>query len=70
LHHDGEQESASMTWVDALGYLAASLVLATFCMKTMLLLRGVAICSNLAFLVYAMAQGIYPSSSFTAFCCR
>ena len=49
-----------MTWVDALGYVAASLVLATFCMKTMLLLRSVAICSNVAFLIYGVIHGIYP----------
>ena len=36
-----------MTAVDALGYLAASLVLATFCAKSMVILRLLAIASNL-----------------------
>jgi hypothetical protein len=38
-----------MTWVDALGYLAALLVLATFSMKTMLPLRMTGIASNCVF---------------------
>ena len=37
---------------DAIGYLASALVLAAFCMKEMIPLRVVAICSNIAFLVY------------------
>ena len=37
-----------MTAVDALGYLAASLVLATFCAKSMVTLRLLAIASNAA----------------------
>jgi hypothetical protein len=36
-----------MTAVDGLGYLAAALVLATFCAKRMLPLRALAIASNI-----------------------
>ena len=49
-----------MTWIDGIGYLASALVLLTFCMSTMLSLRAVAICSNLAFVGYGLAAGIYP----------
>ena len=49
-----------MTWVDGVGYLASALVLLTFCMSTMLSLRAIAICSNLAFIGYALGAGIYP----------
>ena len=41
-----------MTAVDGLGYLAAALVLATFCAKRMLPLRALAIASNIAFVAY------------------
>jgi hypothetical protein len=49
-----------MTCLDALGYLAAGLVLATFCAKSMLRLRILAIGSNLAFLTYAIGAGLWP----------
>ena len=49
-----------MTAVDALGYLAASLVLATFCAKSMVTLRLLAIASNAAFITYALAAGLHP----------
>ncbi|MCK1494935.1 cyclic nucleotide-binding domain-containing protein [Bradyrhizobium sp. 180] len=49
-----------MTWIDASGYLASSLVLVTFCMRTMLTLRAVAICSNVAFIVYGIGADVYP----------
>ncbi len=49
-----------MTWIEAFGYLASSLVLVTFCMNTMLALRAVAICSNIAFVVYGIGDGLYP----------
>jgi len=39
-----------MTWIDSIGYLASALVLLTICMSTMLSLRAVAMCSNLAFI--------------------
>ena len=49
-----------MNWVEATGYLASALVLATFCMKTMIPLRCAAISSNIAFIVYGFYDGLYP----------
>jgi CRP/FNR family transcriptional regulator, cyclic AMP receptor protein len=49
-----------MNWIEAAGYLASVLVLATFCMKTMIPLRGAAICSNVAFIVYGFYDHLYP----------
>ncbi len=49
-----------MNWIEAAGYLASALVLATFCMKTMIPLRAAAICSNVAFIVYAFNEELYP----------
>ena len=49
-----------MTAVDGLGYFAASLVLATFCARSMVTLRLLAIVSNAAFIAYALAAGLYP----------
>lgn len=49
-----------MTVIDGIGYLASALVLLTFCMSTMLALRAVAICSNLAFVSYGLGAGVYP----------
>jgi hypothetical protein len=49
-----------MTSVDGLGFLAAGLVLATFCMKRLVPLRGIAIASNLAFILYGYAARIEP----------
>jgi len=51
---------STMTAVDALGYLAASLVLATFCAKEMVPLRALAIASNIAFVAYAFFAGLGP----------
>ena len=45
---------------EPIGYLAALLVLATFCMRDMVSLRVLAIASNLAFLGYAALAGIHP----------
>ena len=45
---------------DAWGYAASSLVLMTFCMKRMLPLRIVAICSNLAFFTYGLLLHLMP----------
>lgn len=47
-------------WVEGIGYIASLLVFCTFYMKTMLPLRGVAIVSNVVFMVYGLAGGIYP----------
>ena len=49
-----------MTAVDELGYLAASLVLATFCAKSMVLLRILAIASNIAFVAYGYFADLWP----------
>lgn len=49
-----------MTLIDGIGYLASALVLLTFCMSTMLSLRAVAICSNIAFISYGIGAGLYP----------
>ena len=45
---------------DWLGYLAAMLVFCSFYAKTIVVLRLVAIASNLAFIGYALAKGLYP----------
>ncbi|WP_424965405.1 MULTISPECIES: hypothetical protein [unclassified Dinoroseobacter] len=45
---------------DLVGYLAASLVVATFIMRSMLWLRVFALGSNVAFLVYAQLAGLGP----------
>jgi hypothetical protein len=45
---------------EAMGYLAAGLVFLTFCMRTMVSLRIVAIASNICFLVYALAAQLTP----------
>lgn len=45
---------------DALGYVAALLVLAAFCMRDMTALRMLAIASNVAFMVYAGYAGLQP----------
>jgi len=49
-----------MSWVDYVGFLAALTVLATFCMDTILPLRGLAIASNILFIVYGSAGELYP----------
>jgi CRP/FNR family transcriptional regulator, cyclic AMP receptor protein len=61
-HQDNEPSCAEecMNWIEAAGYLASALVLATFCMKTMIPLRGAAICSNFAFIVYGFYDNLYP----------
>jgi len=50
----------TMNWIEAAGYLASALVLATFCMKTMIPLRCAAVCSNVAFIVYGFYDHLYP----------
>jgi len=47
------------TW-EALGYVAAALVLAVFYMKEMIPLRITALASNLSFIAYGAALGITP----------
>ncbi|MEO8560387.1 MAG: hypothetical protein ABI439_15045, partial [Rhodospirillales bacterium] len=45
---------------ELLGYLASALVLATFCMRDILALRGLAIVSNVAFMSYGVLGDLYP----------
>ena len=45
---------------DWLGYLAATLVFCSFYARTIVVLRLVAITSNMAFIGYAFAKGLYP----------
>jgi CRP/FNR family cyclic AMP-dependent transcriptional regulator len=49
-----------MEMIDTVGYLAAGLVLATFCMRSMGTLRMVAIASNLAFIAYGYVGSLAP----------
>lgn len=46
--------------VDLIGYIAASLVFATFYVKKILTLRLIAICSNIAFILYAFECHLHP----------
>jgi len=45
---------------NAVGFLAAGLVITAFCMKDILHLRIVAVASNVAFLAYGLALGLIP----------
>jgi len=45
---------------DALGYVAAGLVFATFCAKRMASLRALAIVRNVAFIGYGFLDGLWP----------
>jgi CRP/FNR family cyclic AMP-dependent transcriptional regulator len=49
-----------MTWIDAAGYLASILVFVTFCMRTMIPLRVVAIASNVCFILFGYFGHVYP----------
>ena len=51
-----------MDWISFTGYIAASLVAATFYVKTMVPLRCFAIASNIGFIVYAYCSSpqLYP----------
>ena len=49
-----------MNLYEPIGYLASLLVLATFCMRSMVALRAVAIVSNVAFITYGWLVGIDP----------
>jgi len=46
--------------IDGIGYLAAGLVLAAFCMRSMSKLRLVALASNLAFIAYGYLDNLMP----------
>jgi CRP/FNR family transcriptional regulator, cyclic AMP receptor protein len=49
-----------MSWLELLGYAASATVFATFCMKTMIPLRMLAIASNVLFCSYGYFGHIYP----------
>jgi CRP/FNR family transcriptional regulator, cyclic AMP receptor protein len=49
-----------MHWVTLLGYAASAAVLATFCMSTMIPLRVMGLISNVLFVAYGYADGLYP----------
>jgi CRP/FNR family cyclic AMP-dependent transcriptional regulator len=49
-----------MHWVEAIGYLAALITLATFYMKTMIPLRIAGIASNFVWIAYGALAGVYP----------
>lgn len=46
--------------IEIIGYVACCLVLATFYVKRILTLRLIAICSNVAFIMYALGSTLYP----------
>jgi uncharacterized protein YjiS (DUF1127 family) len=50
----------AMPLTDVIGYIAASLVFATFCTKRMVPLRMLAIASNLGFISYGSLLGLWP----------
>jgi ABC-type glycerol-3-phosphate transport system permease component len=47
-------------WTDAIGYLAAFLLVLTFYVRRMIPLRAIAICSSLAWLTYGLLDTLYP----------
>jgi hypothetical protein len=46
--------------IDIAGYLAAGLVLATFCTRSMGKLRSIALASNVAFITYGCLANLTP----------
>jgi hypothetical protein len=49
-----------MSWIDAVGYVAALAVLASFCMSTIVPLRILAVVSNVLFGFYGVLAHLYP----------
>lgn len=49
-----------MHYIEILGFVAAAFVLTTFLMRTMLLLRVLGICGNIAFITYGWLAGLMP----------
>lgn len=49
-----------MTWLDALGFLGASLTLCVYSMRRMIPLRIIGICANIVFIIYGLLGPIYP----------
>lgn len=50
-----------MDYITLVGFLAAALVIATLSMRTMVPLRIIGICSNVAFVTYGVLFGSYPT---------
>ncbi len=48
-------------WIEAAGYLGATLTFAAYSMKTMVPLRVAGILANIAFITYGAAAAIYPT---------
>src|SRR5215468_10823531 len=55
-----ENRMSNVSVIDGVGFAAAGLVLATFCMRSMSALRWVAIASNVAFIAYGYLEGLAP----------
>ena len=51
---------SSLSVIDGVGFGAAGLVLATFCMRSMKALRWIAIASNVAFITYGYLGDLAP----------
>jgi CRP/FNR family cyclic AMP-dependent transcriptional regulator len=49
-----------MTWEDGLGFLASTAVLATFCMRQMVMLRLAGLASNVLFAAYGYVDHLPP----------
>jgi hypothetical protein len=49
-----------MTWVDAIGYLGAALMVAMLAMRTMIPLRLVGIANNVLSALYGLLAGVPP----------
>jgi hypothetical protein len=55
-----ENRMSDVSIINGVGFAAAGLVLATFCMRSMSALRWVAIASNVAFIAYGYLGGLPP----------
>jgi hypothetical protein len=55
-----ENRMSNLSVIDGIGFGAAGLVLATFCMGSMNTLRWVAIASNVAFIAYGYLGNLAP----------
>lgn len=49
-----------MSKFDLIGYAAGALVFVTFYMRSMIMLRVVGLCSNVAFLIYGIGLDLIP----------
>jgi len=58
--HEEANGVSDLSTIDAIGFAAAALVLATFCMRSMSGLRWAAIASNLTFIAYGYLGGLTP----------